>query len=174
MGSFVRSNVRQAIVSYLQGAGITNLSTVYGFPPKLTKEGEFFAGQDPGHASGAVIYLWIEAQSEQRFALGGAHSGKKGIEYQFALDCYLRSTHKKSEDAGSDNDDFLDSLVSAIRADRNAGAPGLIFQWGEGNFPNGGRDIDIVSYYPRTLNGGAAATQVYSSVKVSVVEIVTS
>ena len=174
MGSGVRSNVRAALVAYLQGAGITNLSNVYGFPPKLTKEGEFFDGQDPGHASGAVIYLWFEAQHEQRFALGGAHSGKKGVNYSLVLDCYLRSTHKKAEDAGNDNDDFLDSLVTAIRADRNAGAPGLIFQWGEGPFPTQGVDIEIASYYPKQLNGAASATQVYSSVRVNVTEIVTS
>ena len=169
-----RSTVRAALVSYLQNAGITNLSTVYGFPPKLTKEGEFFDGQDPGHASGVVIYLWFEAQHEQRFALGGAHSGKKGVNYSLVMDCYLRSTHKKSQDAGDDNDNFLDSLVSAIRADRNAGAPGLVFQWGEGQFPNEGVDIDIASFYPRILNGAGTATQIYSSVRVNVTEIVTS
>ena len=169
-----RSTVRAAIVSYLQNAGITNLSTVYGFPPKLTKEGEFFEGQDPGHASGVVLYLWFENQHEQRFALGGAHSGKKGVNYSLVMDCYLRSTHKKSQDAGNDNDDFLDSLVAAIRADRNAGAPGLIFQWGEGQFPNEGVDIDIASFYPRMLNGAGTTTQIYSSVRVNVTEIVTS
>lgn len=169
-----RSTVRQAINAYLTGYGVTNLSNVYNFPAKLTKEGEFFDGEDPGHSSGAVIFLYIENQHEVRFALGGAHSGKKGIQYTFVLDCYLRSTHKKSEDAGADNDEFLDSLVAAIRADRNAGAPGLIFQWGEGNFPNGGEDIDITSYYPKQLNGGASTTQVYSMVRVTVVEIINS
>ena len=95
------------------------------------------------------------------------------IDYTFILDCYLRSTHQKSEDAGFDNEAFLDSLVTAIRADRNAGAPSIIFQWGEGaNGAAGGPDIDITSYYPRQINGKAAATQVTSVVRVSVVEII--
>ena len=168
-----RATVRAAVASYLTGAGITNLSSVKQFPAKLTPEGDFFEGEDPGHSSGAIIFLYIENQKENRIALGGPHNGRKAIDYTFILDCYLRSTHQKSEDAGFDNEAFLDSLVAAIRADRNAGAPSIIFQWGEGaNGAAGGPDIDITSYYPRQINGKASATQVTSVVRVSVVEII--
>lgn len=165
-----RSTVRAAIVSYLQGAGITSLSTVKPFPAKFTPEMEFYAGEDPGTQDGCIIYTFISKESERRIALGGPHSGKKAVEYEFVLDCFFRSTKRKTEDVGVDNEAFLDSLVTAIRADRTAGAPDIIFQWGEGVFP-GSSDIDITSYYPRSLNGAASATQVFSSVRVSVVEI---
>ena len=165
-----RATVREAITKYLNGAGITNLSTVKPFPAKFTPEMEFYAGEDPGHSSGAILYIYFERESEKRVAFGGAHSGKKAVEYSVVLDCFLRSTHKKSEDAGTDNEQFLDSLISAIRADRNAGAPEVIFQWGEGMFP-GSSDIEVSSYYPRQLNGAASATQIYSSVRVAVIEI---
>jgi hypothetical protein len=165
-----RATVRAAITDYLLNYGVTNLSNVYPFPAKLTPEGEFFQGEDPGHQSGAVIFLYLENQRESRIALGGPHDGRKQVEYQFILESYLRSTKKKSEDAGADNEAFLDSLVTAIRADRTAGHPGVVFSWGEGTI-NGGPDIEITSYYPKQINGSAAATQVYSMVRVMVIEI---
>lgn len=168
-----RETVRSAITNYLSAAGITNLSGVKPFPAKFTPEMEFFEGQDPGHDSGAILYIYFASQRENRIALGGSHSGQKAVEYEVVLDCFLRSHHSKAEDAGSDNEAFLDSLVAAIRADRQAGAPTVIFQWGEGVFP-GSADVNVVSYYPRQLNGRASATQIYSSVRVSVVEIIYS
>ena len=160
-------------MSYLEGANIQFLSTVKPFPAKFTPEMEFYEGEDPGIQSGAIIYTYVSRESEKRIALGGPHSGKKAVEYEFVLDCFFRSMKRKTEDAGADNETFLDSLIGAIRADRNAGAPNVIFQWGEGVFP-GGTDIEVTSYYPRTLNGAGSATQVFSSVRVAVVEILTA
>lgn len=165
-----RSTIRSAVVSYLQNAGITNLSTVKGHPARFTGDMEFFAGEDPGHSTGAIVYVYIENASETRIALGGAHNGRKAVEYTVVLDCFLRSVKNRSEEVGQDNDDFLDSLVAAIRADRQAGAPSVIFQWGEGVMP-GSADITVTSYYPRVLTGGNATLQVYSTVRVQVVEI---
>ena len=164
-----RETVRAAVQTYLQNAGVTNLSTVFSFPPKLTPEGEFYAGQDPGHQSGAIIYIWIESQHETRIELRGAAGGGKMVEYVFILDCYLRSSHKKTELAAGDNESFLDSLVTAIRASKELGAPGVIFQAGEGGM-SGGSDVEVTSYYPRNLNGAAAVTQVYSNIRLQVLE----
>jgi len=165
-----RATVRAAIVSYLENANITYLSQVFPFPAKFTKESEFFAGEDPGTQAGAILYVYFERESEKRIAMGGPHNGRKAVEYTVSLDCLFRSMKKKTQDAGADNEAFLDSLIDAIRAERNAGAPEVIFQWGEGVFP-GSADIDVTSYYPRQLNGGASESEVFSSVRVSVVEI---
>lgn len=166
-----RATVRAQIASYLSGAGITYLSTVKPFPAKFTPEMEFYAGEDPGHSSGAIVYIYFASQIEDRIALGGTHSGRKSVEYEVVLDCFMRSTHRKSEDAGADSEAFIDSLVDAIRADRNAGNAQIIFQWGEGTFP-GSPDINVTSYYPRSLAGSAMTTQTYSQIRVTVVEII--
>jgi len=165
-----RATVREAIASYLESADIDHLVTVKRFPPKFTPENEFFDDEDPGHSSGVIVFLYFQSQSETRIALGGLHDGRKAVEYTVLMDCYLRSLHVKAEDAASDNEDFIDSLTAAIRADRVAGAPGVVFQWGEGNFP-GSADIDVSVDYPRVLRGAGTATQVYSNVRVSVIEI---
>jgi hypothetical protein len=166
-----RATVRSAIVSYLQGANITGLSSVKPFPAKFTPEGEFYQGEDPGNEAGAIIWVHIEQARETRIALGGAHNGRKAVDYTVVLDCILRSGAPKSEDVGASNDAFLDSLEQAIRNDRQAGTAGNpIFQWGEGSL-TGGPDIETVAGFPRTLNGSQTVTQVYSSVRLTVLEI---
>jgi hypothetical protein len=165
-----RATVRSAIQTYLEGAGIEHLNSVKPFPAKFTGDMEFYDEDEPGISSGAIMFIYFQAEQETRIALGGAHNGRKAVEYTVSLDCFMRSQHKRSEDAGRDNETFIDALVSAIRADRQAGAPNVIFQWGEGTFP-GSADLSVESYYPKLLNGGVSATQIYSTVRVSVLEI---
>jgi len=87
--------------------------------------------------------------------------------------CIFRSTKRKTEDAGADAEAFIDSFTNAIRASKNCGGNGPIFQWGEGS-TSGGDDIDVVVYYPKQINGSAQVTQVVSTVRVSVIEITAS
>jgi hypothetical protein len=169
-----RVAVRNAVASYLENANITNLTSVFPYPPKLTPEGDFYNQDAPNHTSGAIIFLWIEAQRETRIALGGSVSGKKMVEYTFVLDCYFRSSEPKSEDASEMNDAFLDSLVDGIRANREAGTSnGVIFVWGEGPH-NGGADVEVTSYYPRRLASSQSVTQTYSNIRVMVLEEINS
>lgn len=165
-----RASVRSAIVDYIQQADITHLTDIKGFPAKFIGDMEFYDEDEPGVSSGALIFLYIQSQREMRIALGGPHDGRKAVEYTVLLDCFMRSQHKKAQDAGADNEEFLDSLLDAIRADRQAGHPEVIFQWGEGAFP-GASDLEVESFYPKLLNGGISATQTYSTVRISVVEI---
>lgn len=168
-----RTTVRNAVANYLSGAGITGLSTVFAYPPKLTPEGDFYQGSAPDHKSGAVVYVWINTQREQRIALGGFTNGRKMVSYEFVLDCYFRSTTPKAEDAMAENDAFIDSLIGEIRANRIANAPGVIFQWGEGGH-NGGNDIEAVSYYPKMLGAAGSVSQIYSEVRIQVLEEIDS
>lgn len=165
----IREDTRAAIAAYLDPsvAGIDGLGKVIPHPAKFTPEGVFYENSDPGHSSGAVIFLYLARQSDRRVALGGAHDGRKVVEFQLVLDCFVRSTSPKAEDCGQAADLFLDQLVTRIRADRNAGNPAVIFQWGEGTFP-GGRDIEIEALYPKTIMGSMQATQVYASVRLTV------
>jgi len=165
-----RTTVREQFVNYLNGAGITYLSEVKNFPAKFTPEGEFYEGQDPGHQQGCIVYPYIENQSEKRIELTGPTGGGKEITYEVVFTCIFRSSKRKTEDAGVDAETFLDSFTNAIRASKNCGGNGPIFQWGESG-TNGGPDIEVASYYPRQINGAASVTQVVSTVRVAVIEI---
>lgn len=164
-----RASVREAVASYLEAGEITFLNTIKKHPPKFTSEREFYDDDEPMQSSGAIIFIHIAAQKETRIALGGEHNGRKAREYEFVLDCYLRHLGSAVE-AGENNDAFLDSLVAYIEANRTADSNGVIFQWGEGTFP-GSADIEVDADFPRVLNGAGSVVQVYSSLRISVVEI---
>lgn len=168
-----RETVRTQFVNYLNGEGITYLSGVKTFPAKFTPEGDFYDNEDPGHAQGCIVYPYIETQREKRIELTGATGGGKEISYTVVFTCIFRSNKRNTEDAGADSEAFLDSFINAIRASKNCGGSGPIFQWGEGS-TTGGDDIEVVSYYPRQINGSASVTQVVSTVRVTVIEITAS
>ena len=168
-----RTTVRAQFIDYLNNAGITYLSEVKNFPAKFTPEGDFYQNEDPGHQQGCIVYPYIETQSDKRIELTGATGGGKEITYEVVFTCIFRSNKRKTEDAGVDAETFLDSFTNAIRASKNCGGNGPIFQWGEGA-TNGGTDIEVTAYYPRQINGSASATQVVSSVRVRIIEITNS
>lgn len=168
-----RQIVRDQVVDYLANADIQGLSTIYTFPPKITPEGMFYIGQIPGQFEGAIVFTFIERQSEQRRALGGSNSGIKFVTYNFVFSCYFRSTQNQAEVAAMNNEAFLNSFVEAIRANRTAGAPqnatGNVWQWGEGGI-DGGVDIQIESDLPVLLGGAQEVTQTFSTIRVTVLE----
>ena len=162
-----RTALTNAIATYLGGAGIPFLTSenVFPYPAKFTPEGDFYAGEDPGTQSGAMIFMRIENQRERRIELRGATGGGKMITYNLALTILFRSSKKKSQDAGKDNDDFLDALLDAIRASKTAGTDdGTVFSWGEGEMA-GGDDMALDVYYPRPIDN--QITQVNSKLVVT-------
>lgn len=162
-----RTAVRAAIQQYLSNADITFLGTVFAHPPKWTNESDFTAGGYPGQGSGVVMYIHLRHQSEMRIALGGATSGTKMRPYKCYLICLLNSKKPHAEDCDADNDLFLDSLTATIEANRNAGSPAAIFQWGEGDTLYG-VDIKVDTRFPRTIRG--QAMRQFSLVEVTVME----
>lgn len=177
-----RKSIRAAVGTYLQ-KGVTlqvinDLSSVFPYPPKFTDERDFYTAQIPGFGHGAVLFIYIGPTEEERIAKGGQHSGLKFRPYQFVFLCYHRSTSLKAEDAGAQNDDFLDSLVAWIQADRNMGTVsnatgyvpnGAIFQAGEGGI-SGGTDLRVHSLLPKTNKTGGTLTT-FTQIELTVCEI---
>lgn len=181
-----RQSVKEQVVAYLNASGIDGCGTVYNYAPKITPEGAFYAGQPIGNAQGAVVYTHIERQLEKRIAFGGGPtistpdttpSGRKLVTYSFVFSCHFKSAQNEAEVAGLGNDEFLDSFVQAIRANRTANSPyntpGTVWQWGEGG-ENGGPDIQIESDLPVLLNKNQQDTYTFSTIRVTVLEEVDS
>jgi hypothetical protein len=145
-----RTAVRASIQAYLSNANIKFLGTVFAHAPKWTNETDFVANGYPGQGSGVVIYVHLRHQSEYRFALGGATSGMKMRAYKCNLICLMNSKKTSAEECDADNDTFLDSLTAAIQANRNAGNPAAVFQWGEGDTLYG-VDVIIDSRFPQPI-----------------------
>jgi len=176
-----RAGVRLAIANYLAEGSIAGngyiqyLSTVFPHPPKLTNQGDFVNGEDPGLGSGAVIYIHLRESSQRRIAIGPAATpenpktpARKEKVHEVGLICLLRSQKNTTQAAGEDNDAFLDTLESWVLQNRTANSNGAIFQWGEGD-GFGTHDIHVRAGMPRALKNGAS--QVFSTVDITVVEI---
>lgn len=162
-----RATVRAAIQSYLQNAGITYLGKVFAHPPKWTNEDDFMLNGYPGQGSGVVIYIHLRRQSEFRMALGGATGGMKMRPHKCVLICLMNSKKSNAEEVDADNDTFIDSLVSTIEANRTAGAPAVVFQWGEGDTLYG-VDIQVDSHMPRPIH--MQSSRQFTLVEVTVLE----
>ena len=173
-----RASVRGTITAYLLTKGpvpdgdgtIPFLVNVYGFPAKFTPEGDLYPQDDPGVQSGAILYVYMGRSSDNRVAFGGRHGGRKWVPYEITLRCLFFSQKALSQDAGYDNEAFLDGLVATIRADRNAGEPSVVFELGEGGV-NGGPDIEVTSYYPQDVKGALSTTLTVSEVKIQTVQV---
>jgi hypothetical protein len=152
--------VTQAIYNYLQpyASNIPNLGTVYTALPKVSNEADLFTNTFPGLAIGATIYMFITRQSEKRIALGGPNAGRKFRTYDLGLLIVFKSDIITTVEGQSDFDQFIDALTAYIQANRNAGDPAIIFQWGEGSI-TGGDDITIDYTIPRTIDGGVTLFQ---------------
>lgn len=190
-----RVEVIGAIQNYLEAGFLTgavpvqnpipSLSTVYPYPPKITKQTALYEIQPPGEPGGAVIFMYLSGQQgEVRISSAGQHGGRKARTYHMSLICYFRWVGPQSEDAGLASDQFIDGLTAWIQADRNAGTEaeslggfgpyvgtGLIFSWGEGDGAElSGPDIRVNSTMPRSFGG--QTLQTFSIVDISVVEII--
>ena len=171
-----RAEVRTAIVSFFEGKiGVTGtipaLAQVYGFPEKIMAESDMYQDFNPGLDEGAFMFVHLMNSHDQRIAIGGPTSGQKWVEYECTLTVVFRSSAQLSSDAGLANETMTDSIVAAIRSDRHAGAPGTIFQWGEGGRA-GGVDIDVTSFYPQQLHASQATTQILTTIKVKVAQVI--
>lgn len=181
-----RTAVRSAIATYLLNGGINGtgqiqyLTQVFAHPPKLTQQGDFVQGEDPGLGTGAVIYIHLRESAQRRISGGPAARpptlgdpnpstpASKSKLYELGLICVLRSQKRTTQEAGADNDLFLDTLEEWILRDRTADSNGVIFQWGEGD-QFGATDVHVKAGMPRAMKTGT--TQVFSTIDITVMEI---
>lgn len=155
-----KSTVTQAVYEYLrpETSRIPYLGRVYTALPKVANESDLFTNSYPGIGLGAVIYMFITSQQERRIALGGPHDGRKFRMYDLGLLIVFKSDRPQTVDGQTQFDEFSDSLTEWVQADRNAGNPQVVFQWGEGT-ETGGEDLRLEYTFPRTMDGGVTLFQ---------------
>lgn len=166
-----KAAVLQAVQTFLDPAqsSIPHLGTVYKALPKIANEQDLFNLQPAGAGTGAVIYCFIERQSEYRESFGGPTSGNKFRQYTMALLCIFKSDLETALDGQSAFDTFMDALFARIQSDRRAGTGqgGVVWQWGEGN-AEGSHQPDMVFEYPvpKSVSGGVMLFQAIGRVTV--------
>ena len=167
-----RKVVRGQIAAFLDPAEIEILSGTFPHPPQVTPEGQWYIDQafgPTGVGTGALIFIHLALPQQEKII---ANKLLKWRQYTVRLLCYTRSVKKTSQEAGEDNDTFLDSLTARIQSDPNFGTapttdgqpgeiqPGMIFQAGLGG-TEFGFDIRIETDVPRLLD--AQQTEIFST-----------
>jgi hypothetical protein len=154
----VTTQIADYLISKGTGTGgdatIPLLNIVFPYPPTFTPEGDILTSEYPGQATGVICYVYLEESTDTQIEFRGkTDPGGKKCVYKLHLICPLLSEKPLSQDVGADAVTFKDGLRAAIRASKNCGGTGPIFQWGQGDFV-GGADILIASMLPRTFKGG--------------------
>lgn len=149
------------------------LNGVYGFPLKFTEEVAFYDPDVADRTDGALIWLYWPDQKDHRVEFGGEpgdfQGGSKQVDITVNMDIIFKSSSSDTQVVGVNNEDLLDGLVSAIRADRKAGCPSVVYQWGEGDRTPTDTDIVVSSDYPMPIADFQNLAAVYSKVVVKVV-----
>ena len=154
-----RALVRSSVTAWFAPPNVTGLYTIARSFPKRFTPGMFRSaagGGQPGLFSGAVGVVFIVGDSEHREALGGQNSGKKRVEYVVELQMMQHSVHPHAEDAMDDFDLMVDAAKARLRADRQIGTAGLLFQAGENL-------LEGVYGEPKLLADGA--TEIWGSIR---------
>ena len=158
-----RSEVRQAVGTYIANAGVSNLNQVFTSHPKRIN---FEQNAAVGSATRAAGLVFIQGETEERVAVGGAYSGWKRIDYDVMFQVFVHSMQNYSQDAMDDFDAIIDGIKNALRtgghrlgmSDGNviwqAAEPGITVQYGE----------------PKTNDGGA--TEIWAGIEFTVTQMV--
>jgi len=160
-------DVRSAIVDYMTAANIAGIEKWYRDEPWII-QGDTW-NLDAGY--GALAYVHIDDVQDTRLTLP-AEDGNKRVEYSVSLLVIYRyviptDTQSGDEDAWVDPlDQIVADVKAAIRTDPNAGAPSVIWQWGQS--PNGIRHQRDL---PVKIRG---QLQSWNRIVVDVTEIITA
>lgn len=146
-----RQQVRNNVVRWIAEAQISTLNQVF---PSFPKRINFQVNSFPGQLSRAAAVVFIEAEGENRIAIGGAYDGWKRVDYDVALQVFHHSLQRDPVDAMTDFDNLIDAIQDRLRAGGHTlgnDDPNIIWQAAE-------PQINVQYGEPLTSDGGATET----------------
>ena len=121
-----RAAARDTLYNWLETANIPNLNQfLYSFPKYINYQ----VNAQPGQDSRAAAIIFIQAENENRIAIGGAHNGWKRVDYSVILQLFMQSTHRNSMYAMNDFDILVDAVKARLRSDHNFGDASGTLVW---------------------------------------------
>lgn len=158
-----RQTVRAAVASYFAAPAVSGLNKVFTSMPKRIEGTWFRYGQPAGTKTGAVAFVHLVSENEERRSIGGEHAGQKWVHYEVELQIYCHSIQAHSEDAMADFDTVIDNVKALLRADRRLDDYPVIFEAGE-------KYLDGQYGEPKVLGDGA--TEIWGAVRFEVSEFI--
>ena len=160
-----RAQVRTAVGTWVAGGNVANLNQIFtSFPKRIN----FQENAAAGTASRAAGVVFIQSESEDRVAVGGANDGWKRIDYEVEFQIFFHSLHNYAQDAMDDFDAIIDGVKDRLRAGghRLGQSDGdVIWQAAEPN-------ISVVYGEPKTNEGGAV--EIWAGIAFTVTQMIRS
>lgn len=168
------ATVRAALVAYLNGVKIPGIPKWYQDAPWIIQGNQWDFQPD---GSGAVAYVHIDDVKESRITLPAESptitaAGNKRVDYTVSFLILYKFQIPKDAVSGTEDqwvgplDTMIGLFKDAVRADPNAGAPSVIWQWGQSqNDIRHQRDLPVVN---------RGYLQSWNRLEVDVTEIITA
>ena len=127
-----RVAVRAAVTSYLQGANLSYVGTVYSGRPTIIAEEDYTLNAEPSESgSSCVIVVNFTDDQRQRRADTGRGAVNDSVQHTVKLELFFGSRKGDAIAAQNDYDLIVDQLFDVIRANAVMNAPGVIWSSGE-------------------------------------------
>lgn len=157
-----RVGVRDTLYKFISNPPIDGLNQVFtAFPKRI----DFMVNSLPGQLSRAAAVIHIQSETENRIAIGGAHSGWKRVDYTVAIQIFHHSLHPLAESAMADFDELIDNIKTRLRSDHNFGdATGTLVWQGAEPIING--------FYGEPATSNEGATETFAQLQFDVTEMI--
>lgn len=157
-----RVGVRSTLYSFLNSPPITNLNQVFtSFPKRIN----FQVNSTAGQLSRSAAVIFIQSETENRLAIGGATNGWKRVDYGVIVQVFQHSLQRNAEDVMADFDTLIDAIKTRLRSNHNFGDSTGTLVW------QGAEPIINASYgEPATNEEGA--TELFAELQFDVTEMI--
>lgn len=160
-----RKQVRDHVTEWIASEQITTLNQVFkSFPKRIN----FQVGSFPGQASRAAAVVFIENESEERLAIGGAYDGWKRVDYLVALQVFHHSLQRNPEDA---MDDF-DAVIDAIKERLRKGGHRLDLADSDGSVIWQAAEPSIDVQYGEPVSNDGTSTETWAAIRFTVTQMI--
>lgn len=157
-----RAAVRDTLYNWIETGNIQNLNQfLYSFPKYINYQVNAY----PGQMSRAAAIIFIQSETENRVAIGGAHNGIKRVDYSVVLQLVMQSTHRNSMDAMTDFDLLVDAVKARLRADHNFGDANGTLVWQ-------GAEPVIDGIYGEPLTSDDGVTEIWAELRFDVTQMI--
>ena len=157
-----RAAVRDTLYNWIETGNIQNLNQFfYSFPKRIN----FQTNSQPGQLSRAAAVIFIQAENENRIAIGGAHNGWKRVDFAVIIQVFFHSLHRDSMKAMADFDILIDNIKARLRADHNFGDTNGTLVWQ-------GAEPVINAAYGEPMTSEEGATELWAELQFDVTQMI--
>lgn len=157
-----RTQVRQTLYNFIEPPQVDGINQVFMSLPKRIN---FQVNALPSQQTRTAAVIFIESETENRIAVGGATSGWKRIDYTVVIQLFTHSTARSAEEAMDYLDYTIDSLKQRLRSDHRFGDENGYLVW-QGAEPV----IDVA--YGEPLSQDGTSIEIWSSVRFIVTQMI--